>query len=154
MRIVVEDGGTQDRVRKLAVFLADLRSFWPLLVPVVTGWWRQQFDSEGSFAGESWSPLSPQYSTWKERHYPGAGILVRTGALRRAASNPSRAVTPTSLTLTIDSPYLEYHQQDDDDADYTLPRRPLVFGDPLPAAAQAELQAAADTYITDLLSRI
>jgi hypothetical protein len=68
-------------------------------------------------------------------HYPGKGILVATGDMKRAASAPRACVTPTSLTLTIDDPKLQYHQDGTD----RMPARPLVFGDPLPPEARAEL---------------
>lgn len=150
IQVGVHDDG---QIRKLAVFLTDLRSFWPLLVPVVTGWWRQQFETEGGFGGERWAPLSSAYAIEKERQYPGRGILVRTGAMRQAASRPRRSVTATSLTLTIDDAKVEYHQQEDGQTG-RLPRRPLVFGDPLPATARVELDAVAERYITDLLKRL
>ena len=150
----VDDFGEQARIERLAVFLTDLRSFWPLLVPVATGWWRKQFDTSGEFGGQQWAPLSPGYEAWKSVNFPGKGILQRTGEMKRAASNPSRAVTPTSLTLTIESDVLPYHQQDDNAVGGRLPRRPLVFGEPLPADAQAELDAVAEGYVRDLLGRL
>jgi len=54
------------------------------------------------------------------------------------------------LTLTIDDPKLEYLQTGTD----RMPARPLVFDAPLPAGAQAELDAIAEHYITDLLARV
>lgn len=149
-RVVVDFNGTPEQLQKLAVFLTDLRAFWPRVVPLVTGWWRRQFETEGSFAGHAWSPLSPDYAARKASLYPGKGILQATGALRGAASRPARAQTPTSLTLSIDDPKLGYHQA----GTPRMPARPLVFGEPLPAAATAELQVVAEEYVTDLLRRI
>lgn len=148
--VQVEDGGTVDRLERLAIFMQDLRPFWPLVVPLVTGWWRRQFDTEGEFAGQRWAPLAPAYAIAKQKRYPGRGLLVASGAMRQAVSNPSRAVTPTMLTLTIDDDKLGYHQTGTD----RMPARPLVFGEPLPAQAEAELQDAADSYMADLLRRI
>jgi hypothetical protein len=145
-----DDHGSQERIQRLAVFLTDLRSFWPLVVPLATGWWRRQFESEGEFGGQRWAPLSPDYAAWKETHYPGKGILQRTGDMKRAASAPARAVTPTSLTLTIEDDKLQYHQDGTD----RMPKRPLVFGEPLPAEAHAELELVAESYVTDLLGRV
>jgi hypothetical protein len=148
--IRVDDHGGEDRIRRLAVFLSDLRPFWPLLVPTVTGWWRRQFDTEGEFGGARWAPLSPGYAARKAIVHPGTGILVATGAMKRAASSPRRTATPTSLTLTIDDPKAEYHQ----DGTARMPARPLVFGDPLPTGARAELDRIAEEYVTDLLRRV
>lgn len=146
----VDDHGGEERIRRLAVFLSDLRSFWPLLVPVVTGWWRRQFETEGEFGGTRWAPLSPAYRAYKQRVRPGKTLLVFDGDLRRAASRPSRSQTPTSLSLTIDDPKAVYHQE----GTGRMPARPIVFGDPLPAEARRELDALADRYVADLLRRL
>lgn len=145
-----DDHGSQERIQRLAVFLTDLRSFWPLVVPLATSWWRRMFETDGEFGGERWAALSPEYEAWKSVHFPGKGILQRTGEMKRAVSNPSRAVTPTSLTLTIEDPKLPYHQE----GTANMPQRLLVFGEPLPGEAQLELDAAAEAYVTDLLGRL
>jgi hypothetical protein len=145
-----DDHGSGERISKLAVFMQDLRPFWPLVVPLVTGWWRAQFATEGEFGGERWAPLSPLYAARKAIDHPGKKILEATGAMRRAASNPRRSITPTSLTLTIDSDVLPYHES----GTARMPQRSLVFGDPLPVAARAELDRVAEGFVQDLLRRL
>lgn len=155
VRVTVDDSDAERDIRIISTALSDLRPFWPLVVPLVTGWWKRQFSSEGGFAGFRWQPLSPAYAAWKASRYPGRGILHATGQTKSAASRPRRHATPRSLTLEIDDsgpahgPVLQYHQTGDG-----VPRRPLVFGDPLPAIAAAELDRAAETYIRDLLTRL
>lgn len=148
--VEIDFNGAPEQLQKLAVFMTDLRTFWPLVVPLVTGWWKRQFDTEGGFASGGWAPLSSDYADRKAVMYPGKGILQATGALKQAASRPTRVQTPSSLTLSIDDPKLEYHQE----GTSRMPARPLVFGDPLPASAEAELQVAAEQYVTDLLRRL
>lgn len=144
------DRDAERRIEQLALFLTDLRPFWPEVARLARSWWKRQFDTQGTFGGHPWAALSPTYAQWKARVYPGKPILQATGAMKRAASNPSRAATPTSLTLTIEDAKVGYHQE----GGGRLPARPLVFGDPLPAAARAELQQAADAYVRDLLNRL
>jgi hypothetical protein len=63
-------GGDDAYERKLAqleLFLEDLRTFWPLLVPVFIGWMGAQFVSEGGWGGQTWAPLSPGYAAEKAR---------------------------------------------------------------------------------------
>jgi hypothetical protein len=136
------------RIKRVGLLLSDLRSFWPLVVPIFIGWMRSQFASEGTFSGERWSPLSTPYATWKSIHYPGKPILQATGALRRAASMPTRRATPRSLTLTIHDPKISYHQEGTD----KMPARPLIFST-LPPIARRELQLVAERYVREVISR-
>lgn len=136
-------------IKQLSLFLSDLRPFWPIVSRLVRSWWTRQFDTEGGFAGTPWPALSPKYREWKQQHYPGKKILVATGATKRAALNPTRTVTPRTLTLAVDSEILGYHQEGDG-----VPKRPLIFEEPLPAQARIELDAAAEGYVTDLLRRL
>lgn len=165
IHISTNDAETQAQIEKLALFLSDLRPFWPIMKRLVTGaggWWSRQFDTEGSFAGHEWAALSPRYEAIKATVFPGKPILQATGGLRHAASDPKVEYTPRSMILTIDDsneehgiarqagPVLQYLQ---DGTDH-MPARPLVFGDPLPAAARVELEQAAEDYIRDLVGRL
>jgi phage gpG-like protein len=42
------------------------------------------FSSKGGAIGENWPPLDPEYSRWKSMHYPGKGMLERTGEMKRS----------------------------------------------------------------------
>jgi hypothetical protein len=150
------------KLRMLATAVSDLRLFWPRLVPVVTGWWRQQFETEGAFGGRPWRPLSEPYATAKAIKAPGKPLLVYSSGLKRAAARPIRTQSAKTLTLTIDdSDYghgpkkikrsiVSFHQ----DGTARMPARPLVFGEPLPPQAEEELRVAAETYLTDFLRRL
>jgi hypothetical protein len=138
------------RIRQFELLLSDLRPFWPMVVPMVTGWWRKQFDTEGAFAGRPWHPLTQQYSLFKQRIRPGRKILYFDGDLLRAASKPERRATARTLTLSIEDPKIEYLQE----GTGRMVARPLVFGDPLPFAARAELDQAAERYVGDFLRRL
>lgn len=115
---------------------------------------RRQFETEGSFGGSPWPALSSAYAARKASLGLRHEILQATGQLKQAASRPTRFATPLSLTLVIDDsgekhgPVLQFHQEGDG-----VPKRPLVFGDPLPIAAHAELELAADRYVRDLFAR-
>lgn len=62
----------------------------------------QQFATEGQYGSGGWKALSPKYAVWKEAQKPGAPVLVFSGLLRRAATNPEVVVTKDRLTITID----------------------------------------------------
>lgn len=144
--------GDEEYRRKLAqleLFISDLRTFWPMLVPVVGGWMRDQFESEGAWGGAEWAPLSPSYALEKARSHPGRTILIRDGTLRRAASEMRREVTPRTLTMWVDDPVASFHQSGTDD----MPARPLI-PDPLPSSARAEVEMAAHEYVSVLVRRL
>lgn len=140
----------------LARFLVDLRSFWPMVSRRVVGWIGRQFDSQGDYWGDPWAPLSPEYAAWKSQAYPGKGILSAEGDLRRAATSPSREVTPRSLTMTIE-PYDKSGREMDpgwfQEGTDRMPARPLI-GALLTPEMDAELRLAADEYVDDLVRRL
>ena len=41
----------------------------------------EQFLMEGAHSGRPWAPLSDSYRRWKEDHFPGRPLLVRTGQM-------------------------------------------------------------------------
>jgi len=83
--------------------------------------WEQNFDAQGSTLGEPWQRLSPKYAAWKAKRYPGKGILVRTGKMRKSFRD---SVTSVSATLTNPTPYFRYHQSNASRG--TLPRRVMM----------------------------
>jgi hypothetical protein len=139
---VFGDDLAKRKVARLALALSDLRSFWPLVVPLFIGWMREQFATEGAFAGRPWSPLA---ASTLARKGAGKSILVDTGAMRRAASSPRRFATPRTLTLTIEDPKIAWHQE----GTTKMVARPVLFDD-LPPSAAAELQAVASSYVRTL----
>lgn len=148
IRVRVDADDAERRLRALALGLSDLRNFWPLVVPIATGWWKQQFDSEGRYGSGGWSPLAPSTVLYKSLAGLRPQILQATGAMKQAASRPSRQASARSLTLTIDDPKIGFHQT----GTSRMPARPVIL-ETLPFAAERELQDAADSYVRDLLDR-
>jgi len=124
----------------------------PKLVPVLEGAVARQFDAQG--AGPemgSWAPLSESYAAWKEKHYPGQPILVRTGKLRAALTDSNapgarRDVSGESLSYgTTGIPYASAHQTGSVAGHLTagnLPARPpFDFGSDFEAGMQAAAAA-------------
>ncbi len=144
----------QAKLRAFASLLLDLRPFWPRVVPLFIGWMREQFATEGDYWGTPWAPLSPEYALRKAAMYPGRGILVAEGDLRRGASMPSRRAGPHSLTLTIRWRKRRGKRRTLDPAWHQfgtdrMPARPLL-GESLPPDAQKELDLAAEEYVTEM----
>ncbi len=154
-RVTVDAADAERRLRRIRLGLTDLRAFWPRVTSLFIGWEAATFNTEGGFGGQGWAQLSADYAAWKARHYPGRKILSRTGALRRAATTPRRSATPMRLVLSIE-PYMVDGRTVEPGwfqaGTPRMPARPLIF-EPLPAAAEAALMAAAEQYVAELISR-
>lgn len=77
--------GVQRALDELARRLSDVTPAWR---EILADWKTEQkrvFSSEGASIGAKWPPLSPRYADWKQRHYGGDQMLVRSGSLRAAA---------------------------------------------------------------------
>lgn len=89
---------------------------------------REQFTTEGQHLTQAeWTPLSPKYKEWKERHYPGAPILQRTGALLASLTEPGNAahvalITPDRAIFGSDVEYGPHHQK----GGAKLPQRKII----------------------------
>ena len=81
---------------------------WASLAPVVAEAADRIFASEGR---GQWPQLNEAYAAWKERNYPGKGILELTGAYRNAATQigaPHNVVEVGDDHLTYGVEGLEY----------------------------------------------
>ena len=138
-------GGFTTALERAGAELADVaKHILPKLLPVLEVETGKQFDAEGAgpIAG-SWAPLSVSYAKWKEAHYPGKPLLVRTGALKAALTGPGagarRDISGDSLTFgTTGIPYASFHQT----GTGKMPARPeFDFGPDFDAAMQAATEA-------------
>lgn len=93
---------------------------------------RLQFATEGvAGLGAKWTPLEASYRAWKEKHWPGRPILVRTGGMKGALLNKKHAVTITPTTLVYEPKgeggrRASFHQTGHHGEHGTLPQRKIV----------------------------
>ena len=106
LNVTFDIAGEQQYVRSFEAFDEELRDLRDPLGDVadhlqhVVG---EQFLTEGAHGlGLRWVPLNPEYAAWKREHYPGAPLLVRTGAMRDALiTDGTRELTAHSLRWGI-----------------------------------------------------
>lgn len=68
--------------------LSDYRPVWDKFIPNVRRRHSVTFRQQASpFSGAPWPALEPKYAAWKQKVFGAKPILVRTGALKRAASS-------------------------------------------------------------------
>ena len=97
---------------------------WESLAPMVAEAAADVFASQGR---GGWAQLSPAYARWKERNFPGKGILELTGAYLRAATQVGAPhnlveVGPDHLTYGVEGlDYPVFHESGTD----RLPARPV-----------------------------
>lgn len=119
----------QYRLKGLKAGLADLSPVWRGPVyRIFQDFIKVHFDSGGSYSGDQWAPLSPRYAAWKEKHYPGKGILRREDDLFKSLQDgPDKVlrVTPDSAEMGTSVPYAVYHQAKDR-GKAPFPRREVI----------------------------
>ncbi|MFW6074934.1 MAG: phage virion morphogenesis protein [Chloroflexota bacterium] len=85
--------GRKQLSRVLQGISDDIQNWQPALERMATDFYETQGDvflSEGAAEGLArWAPLSPGYAAWKAQNYEGRPMLVLTGRLRSALTNPS-----------------------------------------------------------------
>jgi hypothetical protein len=139
------DDAYERKLELLRLQLSDLRSFWPLLTPIVGGWMATVFETEGASIGRKWAPLTPSYAREKARRFPGRSILIREGGLRDAASRMSRVATARTLTMSIEDPVAAFHQEGTE----RMPARPLI-----PVVFPPEWERDVDLVATEYVSTL
>jgi phage gpG-like protein len=73
--LTVDDTGLQNMIRGATAAFRDLSPVWLEIRKIYMDFIKEHFNSQGSYTGEPWQPLSPNYAAWKAAHMPGAGIL-------------------------------------------------------------------------------
>ena len=128
---------------------------FPKLTPIFEAAAEGQFEAEGAGprAG-AWAPLSRRYAEWKEEHFPGKGILERTGRLREAltaSSSPfaERSYSATDFNFgTRNVQYASYHQVG---TEHMVARPFFDFGsDTEEAIRAAALEAAREAVLGEV----
>lgn len=93
--------------------IGDARPIWDKLADQFALVEARQFASEGAYGSGGWAPLAPSTVAYKARHYPGKGILERTGALRRSLTERPFGVeqlNPQSMAVGSNIAYGAFHQ--------------------------------------------
>lgn len=148
MRLAVELHGANELVRALDDWQGQVKNLRPafrdLTIDVLAPAIARRFEAHGP----GWAPLSPNYAAWKALHFPGKGLLERTGAMRATFTDRSRfgssATTVTESSLTIDpksTPYWKYHQQ----GTPRMPARPILAFD---ADTQTQIGSYLERWLT------
>ncbi len=108
--------------------ISDWRPFWADIEQFIQERVEQSFATEGATSGEKWEPLSPKYAEWKERNYPGQGMLVLSGNLKGSMTDEVhpqalRQKRRTTFNFSSRNPLAAIHHQGIGDF---LPARPLL----------------------------
>jgi phage gpG-like protein len=129
LHIEIQPPGEAPIKRALVLYqrIQDLSPAFQQMLPTIQQYTEAYFTKEGAHEGNPhFPPLSPQYAKWKQKHYPNAPILTRTGRLRQSLSSQTpdsiAHISPLSLTFGTRTPYAIYHQL----GTYKMPRRPPI----------------------------
>lgn len=147
----IDGGDAQRRLRGLSAQLLDWRPFWPIAGRIARSWVKRQFESQGSFGGTPWAPLTMAYAKEKTRKRPGRPLLVYDGDLRRDVLGRyglRLEGQPTAFDLVLRNEVAAYHQT----GTGAMPARPII-PPIIPPEAKQELRVAAQTYVDAITKR-
>lgn len=146
MHIKISINGTTSldrRLRGIEQAPQDMRPAWNACADLFEDHISAQFASEGGAARTKWAPLSRDYKAQKDRLYPGAGILYRSGRLEQSLTmqpfgidvrEPRYAIFGTAI------PYGRFHQE----GRGRLPQRKIIV---LTPSFRASLIAAMKAHV-------
>lgn len=93
--IAVDVSGLQDaktRIKAINVRAKNLTPMWPKVGSYLAAVNRKQFTTRGVYLGTPWSPLQPEYASWKLSHGYGRRPLVLSGALKTSYTSRPMSV--------------------------------------------------------------
>lgn len=97
----------------------------------------ENFAANGLPSGKAWSPLDPEYGTWKSSRFPGMPTLVRSGKLFNSLTNLRglpNFVRRDAAAFGTNIEYAKFHQS----GTFKMPKRQILFEPPLFAFRLAE----------------
>lgn len=129
LHFTLDIDGERQLNAKLHGYLGRCLDLSPAFEDIARDWSESRvevFAGAGAYDGlDGWPELSKRYARWKEKHYPGRLMLVRTGELIKAVVFPETEITAQSLTMTIDNDYAIYHHSSEP-RESNLPRRQIA----------------------------
>jgi phage gpG-like protein len=149
----VDGGQVFDRAFNRLDSLSDFRPIWPSVIAEFYAIETEQFETEGAAGGQRWTPLSPVYSEYKERVFPGQPILQAEGDLRASLTDPEAAgaiLQPREDELVIGTnvPYALVHQRGS--SRRNIPRRPPInFSEAQKRRIQKAIQAGLVRFVRE-----
>ena len=132
----VDDSGLQVMLNGIRSAMNDLTPIWPQVRDVYMTFMRQQFTTEGGYAGVDWAPLSGNYARWKSQQAPGKTILRFRDRMYNSLTQQNHAdqvyrTEPQKMEWGTRVPYARFHQL----GTHKMPKRVVM---PPPTREQGE----------------
>lgn len=103
------------------------------------------FAQNGLPTGRPWSPLDPQYASWKATKFPGKPTMIASGKLfqeLRSLNGPANSIRLKAATFGTDVEYAKFHQY----GTSKMRKRQIVFE---PRGFSGRLAIVAADYVVD-----
>lgn len=132
----------KDELNKINKRMDDLRPIWPKVNANLKKYLIENFTAQGLPTG-GWQPLSAQYGSWKASRFPGAPLLVQTGALfERVAGGPELDGGKREATFAFSGEIAAFHQY----GTTKMPKREIIFS---PELWEKDMARMVEEYIID-----
>lgn len=145
MRIKCDNRRALLRLEKMKEAATDFKPVFRWAQQELAKSYKANFTSNGLPVG-GWSPLKPEYASWKARNFPGAPTLVQTGKLFKDISTmrgPNTKIRKKSAVFSTSGiEYASFHQY----GTSKMAKRLIIFEPPLFAQ---KLANEAKDHITD-----
>jgi len=135
-------GEMKDELDAIGDRMDDLRPVWPRANASLKKYLIENFTAQGLPVG-GWKPLSAEYGSWKSSRFPGAPLLVQTGALfEKVAGGPEIDGGKRSASFAFSGDIAKFHQY----GTTKMPKREIIFS---PELWEQEVAEMVQNYIID-----
>jgi len=153
LKIEVDGAGMTTLLDNLRTAVDDFTPVWPQVRQIFMAFMVKHFESEGSYAGVGWVPLSPAYAARKARLAPGKTILRFHDTLYKSLTKSGDAnqvyrTGPSFMEFGTRVFYARIHQTGSLKVAGRPPKRVV-----LPLPTQNEGERIADAMMAFMLKR-
>ena len=132
----------KDDLKNIRKRMDDLRPVWPKVNASLKKYLIENFTAQGLPSG-GWKPLEAEYGSWKSARFPGAPLLVQSGALfAKVVKGPDLDGGKRGATFSFGGEIAKFHQY----GTTKMAKREIIFS---PELWEKDVAKMVEDYIID-----